>query len=79
VIVLDACHDEQAAREDAYHGRFTSALLTVWNGGRYLQLAEPSYRDLLARVADVLGDPGQVPRLSLPLNDQSRRPFVVGG
>jgi hypothetical protein len=83
-IVLEACPEEQRAREDALHGRFTSALLTVWNGGRYLQQPAPTYRDLLERAAEVLGDPTQTPRLSIPVSDNPRRytdapPFVLEG
>lgn len=82
-IVLAACHDAQTAREDAFHGRFTSALLTVWNGGRYLLQPAPSYGDLLARTAELLADPTQVPRLAMPNTDGARRlaerPFVLEG
>jgi len=91
VIVLGACHAEQEAREDAYHGRFTSALLTVWNGGRYLQQPQPTYLDLLERVADVLADPMQTPRLTIssaaaPADEShpqprfaAQRPFALEG
>jgi hypothetical protein len=83
-VALEAGRDGDTAREDAYHGRFTSALLTVWNGGRYLQQPEPTYRDLLARAGEILADPNQVPQLSLPLTDNPRRladqrPFVLEG
>jgi metacaspase-1 len=83
VLLLDACHDLQDARENAYHGKFTSALLTVWNGGRYLLQPRPSYRDLLARVAEVIADANQVPKLSIAIGAATnrfaeQRPFVVG-
>lgn len=83
VLVLDACQDRQDARENAFHGRFTSALLTVWNGGRYLLQPRPTYRDLLDRAADVIADRNQVPKLSIPIGAGNyrfadQRPFVVG-
>lgn len=83
VLVLDACQDLQDARENAFHGRFTSALLTVWNGGRYLLQPRPTYRDLLDRAADVIADRNQIPKLSIPIGAGSyrfadQRPFVVG-
>jgi hypothetical protein len=83
VLVLDACQDLQDARENALHGTFTSALLTVWNGGRYLLQPRPSYRDLLDRVAQVIADANQVPKLSIAVGAATNRfaelrPFVVG-
>jgi metacaspase-1 len=63
ILLLAACQDLQEARDGAFHGKFTSALLTVWNGGKYLQSLAPSYSDFLARIGGVMADPSQVPNL----------------
>ena len=43
----------------------------------------PSYRDLLVRVAEVIADANQIPKLSVPVGAATnrfaeQRPFVVG-
>jgi hypothetical protein len=83
VLALHACQDEQEAREGPMHGRFTGALLAAWDGGDYLASARPSYRDLLDKVTELIGDPTQVPRMSTASADDQRLayrpPFVLGG
>lgn len=63
VLLLAACQDLQEARDGAFHGKFTSALLGVWNGGNYLKAPQASYRDLLDRTGAAMADPSQVPNL----------------
>lgn len=63
VLLLAACQDLQDAKGGAVHGNFTSALLSVWNGGKYVDVAKPSYRDFIARIGQRLGDPTQIPNL----------------
>ena len=82
VLTLHACGAQQEAREGALYGRFTGALLAVWNRGEYLQSPAPSYRDLIDRTVLAIGDKRQTPSLStLITNDQRvayRPPFVLG-
>jgi hypothetical protein len=63
VLLLAACQDLQEAKDGAFHGKFTTALLGVWNGGKYLQSATPTYRDFLEQIGKAMADPAQVPNL----------------
>jgi metacaspase-1 len=83
VLALNACGDLQEARETVVHGRFTAALLAAWSDGAYLATPQPSYRGLVARAAELIADPNQVPTLATASADdarlQYRPPFVLGG
>ncbi len=81
VILLAACQDLQEAKDGPVHGKFTTGFLGVWNGGKYLQSAAPSYVDFLAKVGQAVADPSQVPNLYLTGAPDptlsKRRPFVI--
>lgn len=83
VLSLRACRSMQEARETVDHGRFTSALLTAWDAGGYLATPHPSYLGLVARAAELLADPLQVPTVSTGSTGDARLvyrpPFVLGG
>jgi hypothetical protein len=81
VLLLAACQDLQEARDGAVHGKFTAAMLGVWNGGKYLQSNPASYRDFLAKVSAALADPSQIPNLfeagAPDPTFAGRQPFVL--
>lgn len=63
VVLLGACQDDQDAKEDVFHGKFTKALTTTWNGGKYLSRPNASYRDFVRRITKEMNDPTQIPSL----------------
>lgn len=81
-LLLAACGDDEEAWEDATHGVFTSALLSVWADGDY----EGDYDKFLALVAQKVrslaeGQP-QTPRIHLYGGSgvsslRAQRPFVL--
>jgi metacaspase-1 len=75
VLVLSACQENQLAAESRQHGRFTEALTTVWQDGRF----EGDWRDLHRALQHAM-PPWQSPSWA-HLGSQSaapaRRPFDI--
>jgi hypothetical protein len=72
VLGLGACHDEQVALDGPANGAFTSALLRVWDDGRFTG----DYRTLRDRIAAEIGSPRQIPSLDLQLIPDHDAGFV---
>lgn len=77
VLNLGACKDDQFAMDGAQNGAFTSALLDVWNGGRFTG----SYHAFRSAIEVRIGSTSQTPQLFEKLlrepNFVSNRPFTL--
>jgi hypothetical protein len=79
-ILLAGCQDSQVAYDGTFNGAFTSRLLATWNGGRYAEGKQASYRRFHRKIVDAMG-PLQVPNyLRLGASNQAferQAPFVI--
>ena len=53
VILLAACEDRQTAQDGDVHGRFTEALLAIWDGGGFTGGHEAFLAAIRTRVGPV--------------------------
>lgn len=61
VMNFGACEDHQFAMDGNDHGAFTSALLDVWNKGRF----SGTYDDMLRAVTQRIASASQTPRIKM--------------
>lgn len=57
VILISACQDSQLAADGPFNGRFTAALKSVWNGGKFSR----DYLALRKEISEKMQAPDQTP------------------
>ncbi len=73
VLGLGACQDEQVAMDGPFNGAFTTALLKVWDDGRF----DGDWRSFRHLITGEINSPSQIPSLDTQLVPQHDRGFLA--